>query len=438
LNELPAYLRFFTFSNVNTVYVLVGCVVLGVSAGLLGCFAFLRKRSLLGDALAHSALPGICAAFLLTGVKHTGIMLLGAVVACWLAAISIDLIARYTRVKEDSALGMVLSVYFGVGMLLLTYIQATGQAGQSGLDSYLFGQAASLIGRDVVILGAVSAGITAVVLLLYKEFKVIAFDPAYAAAIGIPRPIIETILSTLIVLAVAVGLQAVGVVLMAAMLVTPAAAARYWTNRLGRMLVIAALIGGFGGALGAYISYLAPRMPTGPWMVIAVTVIFVVSMLAAPERGSLARWIRQYRFTRRTNEENVLRTLYTLSERAGDFARETAPGEIGEWRALPLHRIVTILERLRRNGFVVSKAGAFRLTPAGVQRGAEITRLHRLWELYLTRKLELPPDMVHEDAETIEHILTPELATLLEADLEHPLVDPHAREIPAAGEGAKP
>lgn len=425
------WLTFFTFSDVNVRLIFSGCVLLGLSAGVIGCFALLRKRALLGDALAHAALPGICVAFLLTGAKDPLIMLLGAGVSCWIGALCIDGIAKYTRVKAESALGMVLSVFFGVGILLLTHIQHTGSAAQAGLDKFLFGQASAMLDRDVWTLGIVCLLLLATVALLYKEFKLCSFDPAFSSALGLPTRWIEYVLATLTVLAVAVGLQAVGVVLMAAMLVTPAAAARYWTNRLGVMLALSGLFGALSGALGTYISYLGPRMPTGPWMVVSATFFFLISILFAPGRGIVSRLASLARIRRKTAEENILRTLYVLGEKEQKMDAPCSLADLMKFRAMSAGRMDRTLARLVRRGLVrETPQGLFALTPDGVRRGARLTRLHRLWELYLTRKLELAPDHVHDDAEEIEHILTPELEARLASALDHPEEDPHARRIP--------
>jgi len=417
---------------VNVFYVLVGCVILGGSSATVGCFTFLRKRSLIGDALAHAALPGVCTAFLLTGTKDPLVILLGATVSCWLGALCVDGIVRYTRCKEDSALGMVLSVFFGVGILMLTHIQQTGNAAQSGLNSFLFGQAASMVARDVHVIAAVGLCMSLGVVLAYKEFKLISFDPDFAGAIGLSRNFLELILATLIVLGVAIGLQAVGVVLMAALLVTPAAAARYWTDRLGIMIALAATFGAISGVLGAYVSYLSPRMPTGPWMVVAVSVLFLISLLFAPRKGVAARMRNHYRRRRRTAEENVLRTLYLLGERDIDWRAARKPGEILQYRTMSASALRHTAERLEKDGLVhLTHDGRIRLTDGGEARGRRLTRLHRLWEVYLTRKLEIAPDHVHDDAEEIEHIITPELEERLVAILEHPDEDPHGETIPA-------
>jgi manganese/zinc/iron transport system permease protein len=280
-------------------------------------------------------------------------------------------------------------------------------------------------------LGGVSAVLLGAVGLFYKEFKVLSFDPAFAVGLGLPGRFLEMVLATLIVLAVAVGLQAVGVVLMAALLVTPAAAARYWTERLGRMLIVAGAFGAVSGALGAYISSVSPRMPTGPWMVVSVSLLFVASLVLAPERGVVARRLRLSRFRRRTAEENLLRTLYVLGEKVQDWGEPRSEGELLRYRAMKGPVLSRTLARLGRRGLVRETAdGRFALTEAGLVESLRLTRLHRLWELYLTRKLELAPDHVHDDAEEMEHILTPELEEQLAAVLEGPEEDPHARRIP--------
>lgn len=429
--SLPPWLSFFTLSEVNVRLVLSGCMLLGLCAGVLGCYTFLRKRALLGDALSHAALPGVCVAFMLTGTKSQLVILLGATVSCWIGAILVDLITNHTRCKEESALGMVLSVFFAIGILLLTTIQHSGNAAQAGLDKFLLGKAPSMLDRDVWTLSILSLVILGTVALAYKEFKLISFDAGYARALGLRVRLLEVCLATLIVLAVVVGIQAVGVVLMAAMLVTPAAAARYWTNRLGVMAVLSGLFGALSGALGAYISYLGPGMPTGPWMVMAVTAFFVLSLAFAPHKGLVARIHQSVRIRRRTAQENVLRTLYVLGEKEHRFDAPCSEADLLKHRRMRSSVLHHTLEALRQAGLVLETSqGHFALTKEGIERAARITRLHRLWELYLTRKVEIAPDHVHDDAEEIEHIITPELEARLTAVLDNPEEDPHAQRIP--------
>lgn len=265
--------------------VALGAVVLGVVSGVLGCFAVLRRQSLFGDALAHAALPGVCIGFLLAGGKSPLWLLVGAAISGWLGALAVLGVVRGSRIKEDAALGIVLTVFFGFGIVLLTRIQNTGNASQSGLNSFLFGQAAVLLERDVQVMVLLGAITLVVLAAFYKEFKLLTFDPAFAHSMGVPTGLLSVGLTALITVAVVIGLQTVGVILMAAMLVAPASAARQWTDRLSRMIVLAALFGALSGVTGAVLSSLDARVPTGPLVVLLATAIVLVSLAFAPRRG---------------------------------------------------------------------------------------------------------------------------------------------------------
>ncbi|MBL7987175.1 MAG: metal ABC transporter permease [Chlorobi bacterium] len=423
-------LDFFLLRHYNIRVVVLGTVLLGIGAAAIGCFAFLRKRSLVGDAVAHAALPGVAVAFMLTGTKNPAVFLIGAAIAGWLSMVAMDAIVRRSKIREDAAIGIVLSVFFGLGILLLTRIQKSGAADQAGLDKFLFGQAASLVTGDVVVFGAVSLGLVLGLALLHKEFKAISFNPDFARSIGLPVRGLELAMTTMLVLAVVVGIQAVGVVLMAAMLITPAAAARYWTDRLTVMLLLASIFGAVAGYGGAFVSYVAPRMPTGPWIVTAGTLIFLISLLAAPRRGVVARILRSRRNSRKTLEENILKTLYQLGEEQGGMFSIRTAADVASRRRIPTPQAVRGLGLLRRSGFIEQAQGGWKLTQEGEKQGRRVTRLHRLWEVYLTEQVSIAPDHVHDDAESIEHVLTPELELQLEALLNRPSSDPHQRAIP--------
>jgi manganese/zinc/iron transport system permease protein len=279
----------FITHNYNLLLVLTGVSLLGASAGLIGCFAVLRRRSLTGDALAHAALPGLCVAFLLVGSRNMPAMLLGALVVGLLGVTVIAALRRYTRIKEDAAIGMVLSVFFGAGVVLSQIIQRLPGGSKAGLDSYIFGKTAGMSSEDVYWITGLSLLTLIAVVLLYKEFKLISFDSDFAQSQGWPVFRLDLMLMGLIALAVVVGLPAVGVLMIAALLIVPAAAARFWTDRLGHMLWIAALIGIIAGVVGTSISATLDRMPTGPSIILSATVMFLVSMLFAPKRGLLFR-----------------------------------------------------------------------------------------------------------------------------------------------------
>lgn len=279
--------------------VALGAVALGVVSGSLGCFAVLRRQSLLGDAISHAALPGVALAFLLTGSKAPTVLLLGAALAGWLGTLAVLGITRASRVKQDSALGIVLAVFFGFGLVLLTFIQKRPDASQAGLDRFLFGQAATLLPHDVALIAGVGAAALLVTALGWKEFKLLTFDPAYAATLGLPVRALDVALTSLLVVAIVLGLQTVGVVLMSAMVVAPAAAARQWTDRMATMLLLAALFGALAGLGGAVLSATVPRLPTGPTIVLCLTALVVASLLLAPRRGVLWGALRQRRSHRR-------------------------------------------------------------------------------------------------------------------------------------------
>jgi manganese/zinc/iron transport system permease protein len=290
----------------NVQWILLGSMLLGLSSGVIGSFAYLRKQSLMGDALSHAALPGVCIAFMLSGSKSIVLFLIGAAAAGIIATFGIGYITRNTRIKQDSALAIVLTVFFGLGIVLLTKIQHSGNGNQSGLDKFLFGQAASMIHSDVVIMAIISVVLVGICSLLFKEFKLLSFDAGFARGLGYPVAFLDQLIMFLIVVAVVVGIQAVGVVLMAALLITPAVSARYWTEKLGRMVVLSGLFGAFSGLVGTFISASGNNLPTGPLTVLVATALFVFSVVAAPRRGLLSRWLLRVSVRSRVRREQAV------------------------------------------------------------------------------------------------------------------------------------
>jgi manganese/zinc/iron transport system permease protein len=418
------------WSDPNVQMVVLGVMLLGAGAGVTGVFTFVRKRALVGDAIAHSVLPGVCLAFLISGQKHPLWLLIGAVTTGWLSLLLMDYITRNSKIKADAAIGVVLSVFFGLGILLLTAIQASGSGHQAGLDKFLFGKAASLTRQDVLVFGAAAGLILTVTALFFRAFSALSFDREFAMAVGLPVRTLEFILATITVLAVATGIQAVGVVLMAALLITPAAAARFWTNNLVKMTVLSAIFGMGAGLFGAWISYQAPAMPTGPWIVILLTLIALVSVFAAPERGILARWQLHRNNEHKMLLENILKTFFQMEELQGEQSfSPQAIRQKGHFREKELKKG---LRKLLRKGMLVKPdpAGHWRLSPDGIAESRRVVRLHRLWELYLSHKLGMAADHVHDSAEAIEHLLTPEMEKRLLEELEYPTLDPHDSKIP--------
>ena len=427
---METLIEFFSFKYVNIQYVVFGTILLSVSSSIVGCFTFIKKKSLVGDVISHAVLPGICIAFMATGSKDPFLLIIGAFATGWISILVMDGITQNTKIKEDAATGLSLSVFFGIGILLMTFIQQSGNASQSGLDTFLFGKAAALVGRDLVAFSIIAVVVLFVVFLFYKEFKLISFDSNFAQVIGLPIKRLELLLTSITVLAVVTGIQAVGVVLMAAMLITPAAAARFWTNQLHRMILLAAIFGAFSGVAGAYISYTAPSMPTGPWMVMILSIIALCSFFLAPEKGILIKLIRRIKIQRQLLEENLLKVFYRIGENTGDYFAGVKENDIQLVRNFSTAQLAKGLKKLKKSGYIIRDGQSWILTKEGFEKGKRTTRLHRLWELYLAKYLRIAPDHVHEDAETIEHVITPELESQLEQLLGFPEEDPHASAIP--------
>lgn len=423
-----ALLDFWSLSDPNVVWVLCGAVLLGGSAGLIGTFSVLRSRALVGDVLAHSSLPGVVAAFLLIGRREPEVIVAGGVVGAIVGYAAVEFLIARTKIKPDAAFALVLSTFFALGIFLLTYVQKSGVGGQAGLERLLFGQAASIVRADLVTLGGMAAVLCMTVAALFRNLNAITFDPLWAQAAGLAVRRYELVRGTLLVFAVVIGLQLVGVVLVAAVLIIPAAAARYWSDSLRTVALLAGLFGALSGVAGAQLSYLAPQMPTGPLIVLALAGLCGVSVLCAPRRGLISRLIAHLRLSRRIHDENVLRSLYLVAEQEQDLAVE--PVSILAHRSMSVTSLETILARLISKGLVERVGTRYRLSAAGFERAQRLTVLHRLWELYLSERIKIAPDHVHADAELVEHLLTPELEARLREELGFPRTDPHGRIIP--------
>lgn len=277
----------FTFRVVS-----FGSLILGMISGALGCFAVLRKQSLIGDAISHCTLPGIAIAFLITNSKNIEVLLFGALLSGLLSMYLITTITSHSKLKFDSSLALVLSVLFGIGIVFLTYIQKNSGSHQAGLEKFIFGQASSLLKRDVRIMIITGIVLFSMMIVFWKEFKLVTFDPVFAQTIGIPSTFFGGFLSLLMVLGIVIGLQTVGVILMSALLISPASAARQWTDKLSVMVVLSSLFGGMSGVLGTMVSSYIPGIPTGPTIVAFMSIIVLGSLLFAP-RGIIRKWIMQ-------------------------------------------------------------------------------------------------------------------------------------------------
>jgi len=368
--DLLALLGDFTVRSVA-----LGAALVGLVAGALGSFALLRRQSLLGDTLSHAALPGIALGFLISGSRSLTPILAGALISGALAALLVLLLTRTTRIKDDAALGVSLSLFFAVGTVLLTYAQRQAGAAQAGLDAFLFGQAAAVVPSDLTLIGGVGLAALLALALLWKEFKAVTFDADFARSLGLPVLALEALLTVLIAVAVVIGLQLVGVILMVALIVAPAAAARQWTRRLEAMVVLAAVFGALAGVAGALVSASARGLATGPVIVLAASALVLASLLAAPERGLAWQAARSWSRRRALGSHRVLVDLLRLGQDHRDPAYASEQGMLDTYFGGPTGHV---LRRLRRRGLVervehMPEEGAhWVLTPAGRTQAREL------------------------------------------------------------------
>lgn len=410
--------------------VLTALAVVGATTAALGCFAVLRRQSLLGDTLAHTALPGVGLAFWSTQSKSPLVLLLGAMATGLFGAVVLFILRHASRLKEDAALGLVLATFFGAGIVILTRLQNEPHASQSGLDHFIYGQAAYLTWEHAKLMAWFGGGILLCLAVFYKECKVLSFDPAFAASIGLPRRRLEFLLAALTVVGVMLSLRAVGVVLTVAMLVGPAAAARQWTQRLSRMILLAMALGIGSAWLGAIWSQQASATPTGPAIVLVTSLVLVVSLLVAPGRGLWWHWARLWHHRRQVAMENVLADFFRRGEQTGQWQVAMTAAELADERGLRFPPLERTMQALCRRRWVEPSGDGWRLTATGRREATRVMRNHRLWELYLARRLDLPPDHVHRDAEDMEHVLPPDVVAEIDRLLGHPGVDPHGHPIP--------
>lgn len=427
----------------NTRLVVLAAAVLGIAAGVVGTFMLLRKRALLGDALSHATLPGVGLAFIvatLLGVdaKSLPVLLTGALVMSVVGAGTILLIRRYTRIKEDAALGITLSVFFGAGAALLGVIQQMGLSSSAGLQTFIYGSTASMIASDALFITAVAAVVVTTSMLLFKELKLLCFDADFAQGQGWPVGKLDATLAGLMVLVVVVGLQAVGLILIVAMLIIPAAAARFWTERLVRMTIIAAFIGASSAGLGAAASALFPKLPSGAMIVLVSLVVFTLSALTAPARGALPRVLRRLKLNQRIDRQHLLRAMYEIQESRDNTKQDNdvSPtpvidfNEILRRRSWSPAKLARLLRRGEKDDLVSATNNGWLLTQNGATEAARIVRNHRLWEVYLITYADVAPNHVERDADRIEHVLSSSLIRELEALLDRDGRSPVISTIP--------
>lgn len=418
LPSLEQIVRVLSLEDYNTRVVVLGVMALGTASGLIGTFLLLRKRALTADALSHATLPGIAVAFMVmvamgSDGKSLGGLLLGAFVFGCIGVLGIVGIRKTTRLKDDAAIGIVLSVLFGLGLCLLRIATELPSGSAAGLSGFIFGKASSMVASDALIMAGVALGIAISTLALRKEWTLLCFDEEFGAVQGWPTLLLDVILMTMVAVVTVIALQSVGLVLAVAMLIIPAACARYWTTKITTMLIASALIGCLSGWLGAVVSALVPRMPTGPIIVLICGFWFVVSFILGPNNGLLIRQLKRRRLNRRISMQHILRAMWEVceSEHTSIFSTE----DVLPLRSWKKRAVEQLLRRCSKLHFAIRESNAsWRLTEKGSVEASRIVRNHRLWEVYLITYADIAPSHVDRDADMIEHVLGKSLVAQLE------------------------
>ena len=366
--EFFEFLQHF-FTDYTSRTIALGTIVLGIVSGSLGSYAVLRRQSLLGDAISHAALPGIAIMFLIIGIKDPLLFLIGAIISGVIGTFWIMGITRNTKIKMDTALGIILTVFFGFGIVLLTFIQKMPNANQAGLEDYLFGQAATLMVKDVIIMSVLGGISILVVIIFWKELKLLSFDPQYAKTLGFNTRFLDILITSLIVIAIVLGLQTVGVVLMSAMLIAPAAAARQWTNKLEIMILLAALFGALAGITGTAISTAMAKMATGPVIVLVAVILVALSFIFSPKRGLLFRQINILKSKKTMRMNKTLSLMYMVAENHENYDHPHSFQILNNFRGYHKNAI----RELRNKGYItVTPDNLWKLTQKGYEEAKNL------------------------------------------------------------------
>jgi manganese/zinc/iron transport system permease protein len=422
--------RMLSLADYNTRVVFAGVTALGAAGGLVGTFLLLRKRSLLSDTVSHCTLPGIAMAFLVAealGASGRSLpwLLGGAVVTGVLGMVTVAAIRAHTRVKDDAALAIVLSVFFGLGIALLVIVQQLPTGNAAGLAHYIYGKAAAMTAGDAKLIAVASLIVALICAALFKELKLLCFDSSFAQTQGWPVVRLDLALMGLVVAVTVIGLQAVGLLLVVALLIIPAAAARFWSHRLGITMLLATLIGAASGLVGVATSALFPKLPAGAVIVLAAVFCFAVSLIFGAQRGLVIRWLEHHRVAAHVARQHLLRAIYEWCESQAPGGQRDSSGLLEQ--AAPLKELqrlndwsATRLRKLLRLGFAQRLTAwntthdAIHLTAYGKLEARRVTRNHRLWETYLLHYADVAPQHIHHNADQIEHVIDPQIMNELE------------------------
>lgn len=422
-DTMDRVMRFITFQDQFVKTVVLGSILLGINCGLLGSFLVVRRMSMVGDTLSHAVLPGIVGGYLWNQTKDPLSMLVGACIAGIIGSLLISAISATTRLKEDSAQGIVLTFFFAVGLMLIAMLPA---GNKSGVDKLLYGQLAGMDTRDVSWL-AKSTGLAVLVCFVgYRGFLVLSFDQVFGNLCGLPMRLLHYGLMLLTTVAIVLAMEAVGVILVSALLIIPAATAVLLTDRMSRIVILAPAVGSIAVIAGSFFSFVFDGLAAGSMVVICAASLFALAFCFSQKYGLVSQWFQRLRSKKQVVQENFLKSIYRfLEDRHLAMETQFSVNEVPTLDA-------SALRRLHRLGLVAigDASDKFALTSRGLNDAKGIVRRHRLWELYLAQRARFALDHVHDDAEEMEHMMDDEDVARLAQQLGHPTMDPHGRIIP--------
>ena len=435
-------------------WIIVVGVLCSVAASLLGNFLVLRRLSLMGDAISHSVLPGIAAAFLFSGTRSSVVVLIGAactgLVTVWLT----ELIRHYGKVEESAAIGVVFTTLFAIGLIMILRAGDSidldpscvlyGSLEMITLDSRKIETPFGTIPQVVLTLSAVCLLNAFFVVAFFKQWQVSTFDPLLSQAQGISPTLFHYVLASLVAVTSIACFEAIGNILVVAMLVVPASTAFLLSKRLSTMIVLSVLIGIASAISGHVVARFGPlafgfkSVNSAAMMAVASGAFLVIAVIASPKNGILVRWIETRSVTRKILGEDVLALLYRHSERMIDQSildgsAPIASSEIALQLKIPLHRLRSVASDLVREGWVTTTAATLALTDRGFKIAQNLIRSHRLWEQYLSVELSASDARLHAQAESLEHFTNSSMRVKLDAETGQSTLDPHGRSIPPEG-----
>lgn len=399
---------------------LLASIMVGIMCGVLGCFIVLRNMALIGDALSHAILPGVVFAFMLVGYSALGFFV-GSVLAGLVAAVGITWIQRNIKTKNDAAIGIIFTAMFSIGVMGISSISKEDGV-HLDLKDFLFGNTLGVGNQDLILTGIILVYVLLSVLVFYRYLFVTTFQPIIAETMGISVQVMHYFLMLLLSFAVVASLQTVGVILVVAMLITPASTALLLSDRLPKVLVLAGLFGFLSAVLGLFVAIEYNTTP-GPAMAVVATILYFIAALFSPSKGLVFRWINNKKLKTRIQLEDILKQAKKLQKK-GELTVDNLDNRLG----FPKSTLKKHLHTLRRKHLF--QKDDLKLTEEGLEEATRLVRAHRLWETYLVNEMGLTPEQIHEDAEKYEHLLTEEILDEVDEKLGYPGLDPHGSPIP--------